>query len=114
MIYGVIGSRTFFDYDLVKNVLDKHIISKIVSGGAEGADSLASRYALENGIQLLEHIPFYNKYGRSAPFVRNKLIVQDSEIIIAFWDMKSNGTKHSLEYAKKLNKKSIIIPFSKG
>lgn len=111
MIYGIVGSRTFFDYFTLENVLDKHIISKIVSGGSKGADSLASRYALERGIQLLEYLPNYNKYGVKAPFIRNKLIVRDAEIIIAFWDLKSGGTKHSLDYAKKLKKKCIIIPF---
>ena len=35
----------FTNYDLVKKELDKHKISKIVSGGAKGADRLAEKYA---------------------------------------------------------------------
>lgn len=111
MNYGVIGSRTFFDYSLLKEVLDKHYISRIVSGGAKGADSLAARYASEEDILLLEFLPDYNKYGKKAPFVRNKLIVDASDVIIAFWDGKSNGTKNSLDYAKHKKIKSIIILF---
>lgn len=111
MNYGIIGSRTFSDYKLLSDVLDKHYITRIISGGARGADSLAARYAKEHSIQLTEYLPDYNKYGKKAPFVRNKLIVRDSEIIIAFWDLKSNGTKHSLDYAKTLNIKTITIQF---
>lgn len=111
MRYAVIGSRTFFGYKLLKNVLDKHFISQIVSGGAKGADSLAARYANEHNIPLLEFLPDYHKYGKKAPFVRNKQIVQSSDIIVAFWDGHSAGTKHSIEHGKKLNKKIIIIPF---
>lgn len=110
--YGIIGSRTFFDYDLLKNVLQKHYISQIVSGGARGADSLAIRYAIEASIPYIEFIPDYKKYRKKAPFVRNKLIVNASDIIIAFWDGKSTGTKHSLDYAKKLAIKSIVIEFN--
>ena len=111
MRYAVIGSRTFADYGLLSSVLNKHFISQIVSGGARGADSLAARYALEKNILLLEFIPNYPKYGKSAPFVRNKQIVQSADITVAFWDMKSNGTRHALEYSTKLNKKTIIVSF---
>jgi hypothetical protein len=112
VILGVIGSRTFFDYALLKSVLDKLIITEIVSGGAIGADSLAARYAHENDITLVEYLPDRAKYGRKAPFVRNKLIVNDSQVIIAFWDGKSKGTKHSLDYAHSKGIKCVIVPFT--
>lgn len=51
-VFGVIGSRTFTDYDLVKKELDNYVISKIVSGGAKGADRLAEKYAHENNIPV--------------------------------------------------------------
>lgn len=95
----------------MKKVLDKHYISQIVSGGAIGADTLAARYAQENSLPLVEFFPCYTKYGKKAPFVRNKQIVQSSDIIIAFWDMKSTGTAHSLNYAKQLKKKSIVVDY---
>ena len=112
MRYGIIGSRTFSNYDLLAHVLDKHYISQIVSGGAIGADSLGKKYAEEKNIPLVEFFPMYHKYGKKAPFVRNKLIVQSSDIIIAFWDLYSPGTKHSLDYAKKLKKKSFVVDFA--
>lgn len=111
MRYGVIGSRTFDDYEKLKEVLDKHYISQIVSGGARGADSLAAKYAEEKSIPLLEFLPDYTKYGKKAPFVRNKLIVRASDVVIAFWDGQSNGTEHSLNFAKSLSIKCIIHQF---
>jgi predicted Rossmann fold nucleotide-binding protein DprA/Smf involved in DNA uptake len=112
MRYGIVGSREFTDYSIVQKVLDEHniYIVEIVSGGARGADSLAARYAEENAIVLVEFLPDYDKYGKKAPFVRNKLIVDNSDIIIAFWNGISRGTKHSIDYATSKKKKVIIVP----
>lgn len=113
MRYAIIGSRTFNDYEKFKESVDPHLpyITQIISGGATGADSLASDYTKEHNIPILVFKPEWDKYGRSAGFIRNKLIVQSSDIVVAFWDMKSNGTKHSLMYAEKLKIKTIIIDF---
>lgn len=96
---------------MMKTVLDQHFISMIVSGGARGADSLAEKYANENKINTDICLPDYNKYGRKAPFIRNKQIVNGSDVIIAFWDGKSKGTKHSIDYAKSKGKKVIVFLF---
>lgn len=111
MRYAIIGSRTFCDYEKLKEVLDKHYISQIVSGGAKGADTLGARYANEKNIPLIEFIPNWNKYGKRAGMMRNKDIINTSDVVIAFWDNISPGTKNSIEYAKKLGKKTIIVSF---
>lgn len=111
MRYAIIGSRTFLDYEKFKKSIDPHLpyITQIISGGAVGADSLASDYANEHDIPLLVFKPDWINNGIGAGFIRNKSIVQSSDIVLAFWDMKSNGTKHSLIYAKKLKIKTIVI-----
>ena len=111
MRYAVIGSRTFDNYSILFDVLEKHYISQIVSGGAKGADSLAARYANEKGIPLVVFLPDWDKYDKKAGFVRNKEIVKASDILLAFWNGQSRGTKHSIDYAKKLNIKTIIVTF---
>lgn len=113
MRYGIVGSRTFQDYDFLCSVLDPQriFISSIVSGGARGADSLGERWANENDKIITVFRPDYERYGKKAPFVRNKLIVNSSDIIIAFWDGKSTGTKHSLEYAESKGIKSVVYTF---
>jgi len=110
MKVAVIGSRTFNDYEKVVSVLnDIPNITKIVSGGAKGADYLGEKYAYYNTIPKIIHLPEWDKYGKKAGFVRNKLIVDDADIVVAFWDGISLGTKSSIEYANKTSKKVVII-----
>lgn len=107
MKVAVIGSRGFNDYFLLSKIL-KEIpgIEQIISGGAVGADSLAAKWAKENKVDLIEHIPDYKKYGRSAPIVRNRTIVDQCDAIVAFWDGESRGAAYTIKYGE--NKDKVI------
>ena len=113
MNIGIVGSRTFNNFKLFEDKLNEIIknydISNIVSGGAYGADKLAEIYSKKYNYNIIIHLPEWDKYGKSAGYVRNKLIINDSDLIIAFWDGKSKGTKLSIDLANKNNKKLIII-----
>ena len=87
----------------------KYIPDTIVSGGAIGADTYAKEFAIKHNLKLIEFLPDYEKYGRKAPLVRNKLIVENCDCLIAFWDGKSRGTKYTLDYATKLGKPTKIV-----
>lgn len=41
--------------------------------------------------------------------IRNSLIIDSSELVIAFWDGKSKGTQDSIGKARKSGKKLIIV-----
>lgn len=97
MKVAIIGSRTLTNVDLEK-YLPKNI-SLIISGGAKGIDTLAEIYADKHNIPKLILLPEYKKYGRNAPLKRNYLIVELADLVIAFWDGKSAGTQHSINYA---------------
>jgi hypothetical protein len=105
----VIGSRGFSDYLLLKQTLNTYSISEIISGGAIGADMLAERYGDEHGIPTRIFKPDYATFGRGAPLVRNKEIVDTSEKVIAFWNGKSRGTAQVISYAKSIVKQVDII-----
>lgn len=110
MKVAVIGSRNFSDYNKLKTVLDEvSVITQIVSGGARGADTLAERYAKLHNIPTLIHKPEWNKYGKAAGMIRNKLIIEHADLVIAFWDGSSPGTKHSIKLCEKTNKKVQIV-----
>ena len=109
MRIAIIGSRTFTDKRLFKSVLEEYNPTKIISGGAKGADSLASKWASEHSIPLTEFLPDYKRYGRAAPIRRNDLIVDAADLVIAFWDGKSRGTKYTIDYARKLVKEVRIV-----
>jgi hypothetical protein len=98
---AVIGSRTFNDYDLLKQELDNHPPFIMVSGGAKGADTLAEQYADEKGYEKIIHLPDKTKHGRGAYYKRTQLIIEDADEMIAFLIGESKGTKHSLKLAGK-------------
>lgn len=107
MKIAVIGSR---EIDFIN--LDKHLpkeCTEIVSGGARGVDSLAARYARTHGLKLTEFLPDYDSFGKSAPLIRNKDIVNYSDGVIAFWDGESHGTLHVIDYCEKIGKPYKIV-----
>ena len=115
MKIAIVGSRTFSDY----NLLERHIndiaksfnIIKIISGGANGADTLGEKYANINKIPTLILKPDWGKYGKGAGYIRNKDIINSSDKVVAFWDGKSKGTLNSINLAKKQNKLIQMIEF---
>lgn len=112
--FAVIGSRSFDDYTLLKSTLDYYDICLIISGGDKGADSLAKKYAIEREISIKEFLPNWDQYGKAAGFIRNKLIINECDEIIAFWDGISKGTKQGIEYAQEIGKPFHVIKFIKS
>ena len=106
MKIAIIGSRNVTVSDIDKYIEDAE---EIVSGGAVGVDSCAAEYAKKNGIRLTEFLPQYERYGRAAPIVRNKEIVDYSDKIIAFWNGSSKGTLSVIKYAQKTGKPCEVI-----
>lgn len=108
MKVGVIGSRGFDDYDLLAKMLSRIDITLLVSGGADGADYLGELYADKNKIPKKIFHPDWKQFGKQAGFIRNTDIINESEMIIAFWDKKSKGTKDSIDKVNEYNKKNNI------
>ncbi len=104
MKIAVVGSRDFDDYEFLKKILDYHPCTKIISGGAPGADTLAKQYSAEKGIPMKEFPANWDVYGKSAGYIRNKQIVEVSDEVVAFWNKKSRGTKHTIDLANDANK----------
>lgn len=101
MRVAVIGSRSL-SLDISKFIPAG--TTEIITGGAEGIDMSAERYADEH--RLSKHIirPDYAKHGRAAPLYRNQRIVNLADLIIAFWDGESDGTAFTVKYARQVRK----------
>lgn len=99
MKVAIIGSRSINNADVGKRIPPDTTL--IISGGAVGIDTLAEKYADKKGIEKMIIYPNYELYGKSAPLIRNKLIVDNADLVIAFWDGQSSGTAFTISYAKR-------------
>ena len=113
MNVGVVGGRTFNDYGKLKIMLDVLLdgfgVTTIVSGGANGADSLGARFADERGLKKIIHLPDWKENGNAAGVIRNRDIISDSDILVACWNKESRGTESSINLAKANNIMTILI-----
>ena len=106
MRIAIIGSRDVAVTDIGRYVSG---VDEIVSGGAVGVDFCAEEYAKKNRIKFTVFLPQYEQYGRAAPIVRNKKIVDYSDKIIAFWNGSSKGTLSVIKYAQKTGKPLEVV-----
>lgn len=113
MRIGIIGSRGFDNYQMVCDEMNSiaEQVDLIVSGGARGADTLGERWAKENNKETLIFKPDWNKWGKRAGFIRNEDIVKNSDLVIAFWDNVSRGTKSSIDLCGKFGIKVKIVNY---
>ena len=132
MKVAIIGSRRYENKKKIKDFIFKlkneyGTDTIIVSGGCkQGADRYAKKYALELGLQYEEYPPFHevhnlycplpsSRYGKDYSmkyfFARNKIIAGTSDFVVGFIPdgVEGRGTMNTIDYAKKLNKKYIII-----
>lgn len=110
----VCGCRTFDNYELLEIKLNYYLKNKlpnvvIVSGGGKGADYMGEMYAKKHNLPLEVHRPNWDVDGRSAGPKNNEQIVKNVDAAIAFWDGKSKGTKHTIDFCKQYKKKCIIV-----
>jgi len=102
----VAGGRDFFNYQLLESRLNKILSQKenvvIVSGMANGADSLGIRYAREHNL-LISYFPaLWSQNGNRAGFIRNEEMAKNADACVCFWDGKSTGTKHMIDTAETM------------
>ena len=104
----IAGSRSFADYEKLKSICDRIFPNQhsepsitILSGTSSGSDSLGERYAHERGYALQRLPADWKKYGKAAGPIRNRQMAENADVLIAFWNGRSKGTKNMIETAKK-------------
>lgn len=130
----IAGTRTYKDRKMVYQILDKLFPKgsdvEVLSGLAKGPDYFGWDWAEKRGHERKAFradwknldVPGakikdgeYGKYNAKAGIMRNEKMGDycaegDSEgKLVLFWDGKSGGTKHMLEYAIKLGIKPKIF-----
>lgn len=103
MIVLVTGSRSWRHPSLIRERLAKLPPgSSIIHGGARGADMLAATTARALGIPETAYPADWRGRGRSAGIVRNlQMLDKRPDLVLAFWDGASTGTKHTIDAARE-------------
>ena len=107
----VVGSRSIINFDLSPFISAD--VDTIISGGANGIDNLAEKYADLHRLSKYIIRPRYDLYGRAAPLKRNEEMLRLADAVLVIWYGASKGTQHTIKYAKKMNKPISLIDFSK-
>lgn len=105
MRIAIVGSRDYLNLDEVRdyvNSLPDDTI--IITGGAKGVDKAAELAACARGLTVVIHEAEWNKHGKAAGPIRNTVIVNDCDKLVAFWDEQTPGTKDSISKAAKAGK----------
>ena len=109
MKIAVVGSRDFKDAEFLEEKLEPYLpkIALLISGGAQGADKLAERWARKHKIPTEIFLPDHKRY-KHAFHHRDRLIAERAEIVIAFWKNRSSGTKYTIHYARKIGRQVVV------
>ncbi|MBQ2767348.1 MAG: hypothetical protein IJF49_04630 [Clostridia bacterium] len=105
----IVGSRSIKEFDLSPYIpVD---VDTIISGGADGIDTLAEQYADRYHLSKYIIRPRYELYGRSAPLKRNEQMVDMADAVLIIWNGHSKGTQYTEKYSKKTGKPITLIQF---
>ncbi len=107
----ITGSRYLEDYDLVSREIAALSPALIIHGAASGADALAQRYAEDNSICVKQYPANWVKYGNAAGPMRNRQMLKDGcpDMVLAFLEKNSKGTKHMISIAQRAGIKTKVI-----
>ncbi|UVK39668.1 DUF2493 domain-containing protein [Mesorhizobium sp. AR10] len=95
---------------MMAEILQELAPSLVISGGAEGADSLAEAWARQHEVETQIFLPDHAHHRRPYHH-RNRLIAEACDELIAFWDGQSTGTRHTINYARSIGKPVKIVRF---
>ena len=96
-----------FDIDLEDPIDFNNIV--IITGGAEGVDSIANKVAKEWGLKTKVMNADWDRYGKRAGYLRNKRMERHADYLIAVWDCTSRGTKMMIYIMKSAGKEFFVV-----
>lgn len=121
----------------MRDLLQKHDNPTLISGGALGIDQMWMQVGLYLGLEVIAVIPFKgfeerwpsssrqefenllaqckevryidNKFSMAAYQKRNEWMVDNSDLLIAYWNGSNGGTANCVQYARKQNRNILIF-----
>ena len=109
---AMIGSRGYsslsnIDVIFLKLAPNKDSV-RIITGGAKGVDKYVEDYCIKNDWRYAVIRPL-NPKNKLDYLFRNVEIITLADMIYAFWDGESRGTKFVIDYAKARGKIIEVI-----
>ena len=113
MRVAIVGSRHFPDLERVEEyVRSLPRGSSLVTGSASGVDAAATRAARAKGLHVQVVAASFDELrdaGRAAE--RNRKLIGMADVLVAFWDGSSEGTRRTIERALEAGKEiHVFIP----
>jgi predicted Rossmann fold nucleotide-binding protein DprA/Smf involved in DNA uptake len=101
MRVAVVGSRHYPDLRRVADYVGSlPATSSVVTGSAAGVDATAARTARERGLPVrVLGASFEEARDAEAAAERNQRLVDACDVLVAFWDGTSNGTRQTIDRA---------------
>lgn len=104
MVVLVCGGRDYEDKDAVFAALDAiHAatpITRLVHGGARGADSLGALWALANGVFAAGYPAQWAQHGKAAGVIRNQQMLDSEPVELVVACPGGRGTADMVRRAK--------------
>lgn len=107
----MVGSRRFPDLVRVEAyVRALPADSSLVTGGASGVDAATTRVARERGLPV-RVIPasFDEQKDAAAAEARNLRLIEQCDLLVAFWDGESAGTRMTIDRALDAGKEVHVL-----
>jgi len=101
MRVGIVGSRHFPELERVAEyVRSLPATTSLVTGSASGVDATATRAARDKGLPVrVLGASFEEAADAGSAMERNQRLVGSCDVLVAFWDGSSPGTRRTVERA---------------
>src|SRR6266540_7289499 len=103
----VCGSRDWDDSHTMEQKLISYLAAlkgptTVIHGAARGADEMAASIAAKHGWKTEAYPADWRGKGKRAGIIRNlQMLDQRPAVVLAFWDGRSTGTKHTVDEARR-------------
>lgn len=100
----IAGSRTL-GFDEVRQAMALAIadglkVTSVISGTANGVDRGGEVWAFKAGLPVVKYPADWDNLGKRAGYVRNNIMAENADVLVAVWDGRSKGTDHMIRLAK--------------
>jgi len=101
----ICGGRNFDDVDyfldIVSPIHEEIGLTRIITGGARGADALGEAWRIEAGLDGKVYPADWTKHGRSAGPIRNQEMLDKEQPDLVIGMPGGSGTKHMIDIAER-------------